>query len=316
MVIGMSVHVRVLGAIEAASDGQAVRLAGQGQRAVLGALALDHGRPVPVDRLAETIWQSGPPATARTKIQAHVCALRRALGQPARGGCGPLLTTGSGYALCRDCVQLDLAEFDTLAGQGRSALAAGQPGPASRLFADALRLWRGPAFADAVSPALRSAAVPLEERRVLTVEAKAEADLALGRPEVVVAELSSWLVTMPLRELLRGQLMLALYRLGCRADALGIYRAGHRVMIAEAGLEPGPQLRSLHQRLLADDPALMEPLGARAQGLLPCSPEPGPAGNDRQLGHPPAGAPGRQLRPAAAEVSGRQLRPAPAGARG
>jgi DNA-binding SARP family transcriptional activator len=304
MVIGMSVQVRVLGSIGAARDGQAVRLAGQGQRAVLGALALDHGRPVSVGRLAETIWQFGPPATARTKIQAHVCALRQALGQPARGGCGPLLTTGSGYALCRDCVQLDLAEFDTLTAQGRSALAAGQPGPASRLFADALALWRGPAFADAVSPSLRSAAAPLEERRVLTVEAKAEADLALGHPEVVVAELSSWLVAMPLRELLRGQLMLALYRLGCRADALGIYRAGRQVMIAEVGLEPGPQLRSLHQRLLADDPALMEPLGARAQGLLSRSPDPGPAGDDRPLPHPPPGAPARQLQPASAGARG------------
>jgi DNA-binding SARP family transcriptional activator len=290
MVITMSVHVRVLGSIEAARDGQAVRLAGQGQRAVLGALALEHGRPVSVDRLAETIWQFGPPATSRTKIQAHVCALRRALGQPARGGCGPLLTTGSGYALCRDCVRLDLAEFDALTAQGRGALAAGEPGPAARLFADALALWRGSAFADAVSPALRSAAGPLEERRVLAVEAKAEADLALGYPEVVVAELSPWLVAMPLRELLRGQLMLALYRLGCRADALNIYRAGHRVMIAEVGLEPGPQLRSLHQRLLTDDPALMEPLGARAQGLLLRSPEPGPAGEARRLQH--AGARG------------------------
>jgi DNA-binding SARP family transcriptional activator len=182
-----------------------------------------------------------------------------------------------GYALCHECVQLDLAEFDRLAAEGRSALASGEPGPAAELFAGALALWRGPAFADAVLPALRSAAGPLAERRVLTVEAKAEADLALGCPEVVVAELSAWLAEMPLRELLRGQLMLALYRLGCRADALKIYRAGHRIMIAEAGLEPGPQLRSLHQRLLADDPTLMEPMGARAQGLLLRAPEPAPA---------------------------------------
>ncbi|HUL25221.1 MAG TPA: AfsR/SARP family transcriptional regulator [Streptosporangiaceae bacterium] len=288
----MSVHIRVLGSIEIARDGQAIPLAGQGQRAVLGALALEHGRPVTVGRLAETIWQLRPPATSRTKIQAHVCALRRALGQPARGGCGPLLTTGPGYALCRECVQLDLAEFDALTAKGRKALAAGEPGPASELFADALALWRGPAFADAVSPSLRAAAGPLEERRVLTVEAKAEADLALGRPEVVAADLSAWLVAMPLRELMRGQLMLALYRLGCRADALSIYRAGHRIMIAEVGLEPGPQLRSLHQRLLADDPTLMEPLGARAQGLLLRGPEPSAARGARQLQRAPAGAPG------------------------
>ena len=290
MVMTMSVQVKVLGSIDVARDGQVVRLAGQGQRSVLGALALEQGRPVTVDRLAETIWQYSPPATSRTKIQAHVCALRQALGQPARGECGPLLTTGSGYALCRECVQLDLTEFDTLTAKGRRALGAGEPGPASELFADALALWRGPAFADAVSPSLREAAGPLEERRVLTVEAKAEADLALGRPEVVAAELSAWLVAMPLRELLRGQLMLALYRLGCRADALNIYRAGHRIMIAEVGLEPGPQLRSLHQRLLVDDPTLMEPLGARAQGLLLRGPEPSSAGEARQLQHASAGA--------------------------
>jgi len=192
----------------------------------------------------------------------------------------------------RECVQLDLAEFDRLTAEGRRALAAGEPGPAGELFADALALWRGPAFADAVSPALRSAAGPLAERRVLTVEAKAEADLALGHPEVVVAELSAWLAEMPLRELLRGQLMLALYRLACRADALNVYRAGHRIMIAEVGLEPGPQLRSLHQRLLADDPALMEPLGVRAQGLLLRTPGPAPPGDAHQLRRAPAATPG------------------------
>jgi DNA-binding SARP family transcriptional activator len=125
MVTRVSVQVRVLGSIEVTRDGQAIRLAGQGQRAVLGALALEPGRPVSVERLAEAIWQFSPPATSRTKIQAHVCALRRSLDQPARGGCGPLLTAGSGYALCRECVQLDLAEFDRLTAKGRRALAAG-----------------------------------------------------------------------------------------------------------------------------------------------------------------------------------------------
>src|SRR4029077_7931786 len=114
MVTSVSVQVRVLGSIEVTRDGQAILLAGQGQRAVLGALALEPGRPVSVERTGGAIWQFSPPATSRTKIQAHVCALRRSLGQPTRGGCGPLLTTGPGYALCRECVQLDLAEFDLL----------------------------------------------------------------------------------------------------------------------------------------------------------------------------------------------------------
>jgi len=108
----------------------------------------------------------------------------------------------------------------------------------------------------------------------------------------VAAELPAWLVAMPLRELMRGQLMLALYRLGCRADALSIYRAGHRIMIADVGLEPGPQLRSLHQRLLADDPSLLEPLGARAQGLLLRTSAPSPPGGARPLQRASVGARG------------------------
>jgi DNA-binding SARP family transcriptional activator len=114
-------------------------------------------------------------------------------------------------------------------------------------------LWRGQAFADVSSLTIRAAAASLEERRILTVEAKAESDLAIGRCELVAAELSGWLAAFPLRERLRGLAMVALYRLGCRNDALYLYRDGRQTMIAALGLEPGPQLRSLHQRILADD---------------------------------------------------------------
>src|SRR4029077_5124676 len=119
MVTRVAVQVRVLGSIEVTRDGQAIRLAGQGQRAVLGALALEPGRPVSVERLGEGLSQLRPPATSRTKIQAHVCALRRSLGQPARGGCGPLLTAGSGDALWREWVPLGPAGFGRAAAGGR-----------------------------------------------------------------------------------------------------------------------------------------------------------------------------------------------------
>lgn len=250
--------IKILGPVEIAKGAHDVRLAGQAQRALVAALALRRGGVVPVSMLAEAIWDGVPPATARTKIQAHVSALRRALGQPTRRVCGPLLTIESGYAFCSACVRLDLVAFDEFAAKGRTAFDVGDPGAASDLFGAALALWRGEVFAELSSPALRAAAQPLEERRLLAIEAKAEADLALRRPEVVVAELSTWLVTMPLRERLRGLVMLAQYRLGCRAAALSTYREGHRIMVAEAGLEPGPQLRSLHQQLLADDPALFQ----------------------------------------------------------
>jgi DNA-binding SARP family transcriptional activator len=233
---------------------------------MVATLALEHGRVISVGRLAEIIWDGAPPVTARTKVQVHVSALRRAFGQSLPSECGPLLTVGSGYALCRACVRLDLAAFDQLAVNGTAAFKAGDPGGASDMFGAALDLWRGVAFADLESPALRAAAQPLEERRLLAVEAKAEADLALGCPERVVAELPAWLVTVPLRERLRGLMMLAQYRLGCRADALATYREGYRVMAAEVGLEPGPQLRSLHRRLLADDPALLQASAAAIAG--------------------------------------------------
>lgn len=256
-------QVSVLGAMELADEDTRIRLAGQGQRAVLAMLALAHGRMVPAERLIEAIWDGRPPQSARTKVQAHVSALRRAMTQPARAA-GPLLTIGAGYALNAEVVQLDLALFDSLTGRAQTAAAAGQPAAAAALLGDGLALWRGPAFADVRCATVRGLAGALDERRLLAVEAKAEADLALGRCDVVAAELSAWLSLLPLRERLRGLAMLAHYRLGCRADALNLYRAGRRVMVAELGLEPGPQLRRLHQRILVDDEALRGPAHAAA----------------------------------------------------
>jgi DNA-binding SARP family transcriptional activator len=203
------------------------------------------------------LWDASPPATARAKVQTHVSTLRQAIGRDARGSDGPLLTRPPGYALRCDGVELDLAEFEKLTAWAGESAGSGQPAAASGLYADALALWRGSAFADVESPLIRSAAAKLEERRLLAAEAKAEADLTLGQCDRVVAELSPWLAMHPFRERMRAMLMLALYRLGCRADALARYREGRQLMVAELGLEPGPQLRALHQHILADEPALL-----------------------------------------------------------
>jgi DNA-binding SARP family transcriptional activator len=250
------VRIDVLGPIEVTLGGRAVRLTGQRQRALLAALALERGRAVPVDRLVDVLWDTSPPATARAKIQAHVSGLRQAFGQDTRTADGPLITRSPGYALRCEGVEFDLAEFEALTAEASEAAASGEPAAASRLYADALVLWRGSAFADVESPLIRRAAVKLEERRLLGAEAKAEADLALGHCERIAAELSPWLAMHPFRERMRAMLMLALYRLGCRADALALYREGHQLMVAELGLEPGPQLRALHQHILAGEPAL------------------------------------------------------------
>jgi DNA-binding SARP family transcriptional activator len=246
-------HVRVLGTLEVLVDGEVVPLSGQRQRALLAALVLDRGRAVSVDRLVDVVWDGMPPATARTKVQGYVSALRQAIGQPT-GACGPLLTMPPGYLLRPQ--RVDLAEFESLVKRGDQAWADGDPASASAWLANALELWRGSAFADVKAPLVQVAATALGERRLLALETKICSDLALGRCAVVVAELAPWIAAHPFRERLWAFRMIALYRLGCRAEALAVYQRGRGVLVAELGLEPGPQLRRLHQRILADDPAL------------------------------------------------------------
>lgn len=254
------VRIRVLGSVEVERANSLIPLAGQRQRALLAALTMDHGKVVPVDYLIDVLWDQDPPPSARAKIQSHVSALRRALGYGSRAGEGALVTKPSGYVLLAADIQLDLAEFGWLTARGREASAHRRWAEASALFGEALSLWRGPAYADVMSRAVRSAAAALEENRLLAAESKAEADLALGHYEVIVAELSGQLVRHPLRERLRVQLMRALYQLGSRADALALYRAGRRAMIDELGLEPSQELRELHQSILAGHPAPMRKL--------------------------------------------------------
>jgi DNA-binding SARP family transcriptional activator/signal peptidase I len=251
------VRVNVLGPIEVIVDGRAIRLTGQRQRALLAALALERGNAVAVDRLVDVLWDTSPPPTARAKIHSHVSGLRRAIGHDAGGPGGPLLTQPPGYMLRPERLVLDLATFDKVTARAEKASSEGEPAAALEMLSDALALWRGRAFADVDSQLIRAAAENIEERRLLGLEAKAATDLTLGHCDRVVAELSPWLAAHPFRERMRASLMLALYRVGCRAAALALYREGHEVMVGELGLEPGPQLRELHQYILADDPALL-----------------------------------------------------------
>jgi DNA-binding SARP family transcriptional activator len=237
------VRIDVLGPIQVTADGRVIRLTGQRQRALLAALTLELGKVVPVERLVDILWDADPPPTARVKVQAHVSALRQVIGHDTTAAGGPLVTQPPGYVLRESRVELDLAEFDALTTQAKEAAESRQPAAASDLFGAALTLWRGSAFADVRSLIIRSVADSLEDRRLLAWEARAEADLALGRYDRVAADLPQWLAAHPFRERMRAMLMLALYRLGCRADALAVYRDGHRLMVAELGLEPGPPLR-------------------------------------------------------------------------
>jgi DNA-binding SARP family transcriptional activator len=251
----MMMRINVLGCIEITDGTRIARPAGLAQRTLLAMLVMNQGTAVPVGRLAAAVWGDHPPATARTKIQSHMSALRRAMDSGPHDAVGPLLTIPPGYQLSGEAVTMDIAEFHDLTARGSRAAEAGQPANASRLLGEALALWRGPAYAGVVAAPVRAAAEALVEPRLLAAEAKAEADLALGRYGTVVTEMSAWLIAHPFRERLRGLLMMALHHLGCRADAITVYRAGHQLMTAELGLEPCAWLRGVYENILADNAA-------------------------------------------------------------
>ncbi|MBV9446985.1 MAG: AfsR/SARP family transcriptional regulator [Streptosporangiaceae bacterium] len=263
-------RVDVLGPMAVTQSGAFVRLAGQRQRALLAALVLDLGQIVSVPRLVDVVWGDEPPRTARTKLYAHVWALREEFDRVAPGSSSLLTTTTPGYRLASYGVCVDLAEFKGLTARGRQALNRQDAQTAAELFRGALALWRGQPFADVSSAAIRTVADALNERHLQALEASAEADLALDRYETVAADLGELLISHPLRERMRALCMLALYRMGCRADALSHYHTGREATIAELGLEPGPNLRQLQQLVLRDDPVLTTPVAAL--GLVMATP--------------------------------------------
>lgn len=250
-------RINVLGPLEVRHGDRIVALAGMKQRVLLSSLALNPRTAVPVSVLMDMLWGGAPPPTARAKVHVHVSELRKTLGgdRDGRHPGWPVVTCQGGYQLSGD-VDLDSWEFEINASRGRQAGRLGQHAQASGLFARAMAMWRGPALADVESDAIRAVANALNEGRMLAIEGKAEADLLLGWYDEVVAELTTVAAANPLRERLRGELMLALYRRGCRNEALAVYRDGHQAMTRELGLPPGPQLRRLQQFVYCDDPAL------------------------------------------------------------
>ena len=171
-----------------------------------------------------------------------------------------MLTEATGYVLHVPPEGLDARRFETLLETGRRQLASGDPARASVTLRDALALWRGSALADlAFEPFAQSEIARLEELRLTAVESRIEADLALGRPDALVAELESLVAAHPYREGLRAQLMLALYRSGRQAEALETYRSARRTFSEELGIEPGPRLQQLEGAILRHEPSLEAP---------------------------------------------------------
>ncbi len=243
------------------------------QRAVLAALLLSDGKVVSLDELGEILWGPWPPPSARVTVQNYVMRLRKALADTD----GSRISTQShGYLIRVDPGELDVTRFEALLDAAREAARDSSWDTAAAKSRAALLLWRGEPLADVDSEVLAAREVPrLAELRLQALEVRIDADLHLGRQAEVIAELRQLVTGHPLREHLHGLLMLALYRDGRQAEALAAYQDARRVLVEELGTEPGMELRELHQRMLAGDPALAVPgpathaAGAAAPRELP-----------------------------------------------
>ncbi len=242
---------RILGPLEVAERDAPLSLGGAKQRAVLAILLLHRGEVISSERLIDELWGERPPATAAKTLQGYVFHLRRALGD------GLLHTRRAGYQLELAPDQLDADEFERLAAEGRAALNDGDPAAAARYLRGALELWRGPPLAEFAYESFAQAEIAsLQEARLAALEDRIDADLALGRHEQLVGELDGLVREFPLRERLRAQLMLALYRSGRQVESLAVYRDARETLVGELGLEPGRSLQQLEQAILRQDPEL------------------------------------------------------------
>lgn len=245
---------RILGPLEAVRDAHVLPPPANKPRALLAILLLHRGEAVSVERLADQLWGERPPATAAKSIQVYVSQLRKALGE------GVLETRGRGYRLVVEPDQVDVVRFERMLQEGIEHLAGGRAREAAAVLSEALRLWRGPALADfAYEPWAQAEIGRLEDLRLAAVEARIDADLALGRHATLISELEGLAGANPARDRLCGQLMLALYRSGRQTDALDLYRERRRRMVDELGIEPAPALRELEAAMLRQDPELDAP---------------------------------------------------------
>ena len=238
---------RILGPLEVGDGEETVALGGRNQRGVLTLLLLRANEPVSIERLVDALWGDRPPRTATTSLQNTVSQLRKLLGP------GVLHTRSSGYVLELDEEQLDLARFERLVQEARGA----EPATRSALLREALELWRGPALADCELDEFAQPEIHrLEDSRLAALEERLGADLDLGRHPELVGELDGLVRLHPLRERLRSQLMLALYRSGRQAEALGVYHEARKLLIEELGIEPSPELQGLYGSILRQERSL------------------------------------------------------------
>jgi predicted ATPase/DNA-binding SARP family transcriptional activator len=247
---------RILGPLEVEEGGRAIPIVGGRQRALLANLLIHANEPASADRLIDELWAEHAPDNPRKGLQVQVSRLRKALGE----GSAKLVTQPNGYVLHVEPGELDLHRCEHLAHEGREALATQHPGRAADHLREALALWRGPPLAEFAFDSFAQAEISrLEELRVTLLEDRIDADLACGTHTTLVGELEALVAEHPLRERMRRQLVLALYRSGRQAEALEAYREARVVLDEQLGLEPTPELRELEHSILTHDPGLRAP---------------------------------------------------------
>jgi DNA-binding SARP family transcriptional activator/streptogramin lyase len=262
------VEFRILGPLEVLEDGRPIALGRLKERVVLAVLLLHANEFVSRDRLIDELWGVAPPATARKAVNVYISKLRKTLGG---NGHDPIATADGGYRLAVDPDLLDADRMRSLLASARERMAGGESETASRLLQEALAFWRGPTLAGlALESVGRDEVAQLDELRLTILMDRIDCDLAQGRHEHVLGELQVLVREHPLRERLRAQQMLALYRADRQADALDAYQQARHDLMDELGIEPSESLRRLQQGILRHDPVLEAPAGtAAANGAAP-----------------------------------------------
>ncbi|MFI9552855.1 AfsR/SARP family transcriptional regulator [Nonomuraea endophytica] len=258
-------YFSVLGPVRAWQGDMELNLGSPQQRAVLGALLLHEGRAITCDALIAAIWGQNPPLRALSTLRTYAYRLRKVL-EP-----GMVVSAGSGYAMSVPEGALDVSVFEEKYAEAERARAEGDLARARTLLAAALGLWRGDAMDGTAGPYAEAQRDRLGDRRLNAQQARLELDIELGRATEAAADLAVLSAAHPLRESLSGLLMLALYRCGRQAEALEVFDRTRRLLAEELGIDPGSELRELHQRILTSDPELLP-----ARPDLKSDPEPLP----------------------------------------
>ncbi|MCO1574678.1 NB-ARC domain-containing protein [Crossiella sp. SN42] len=254
-------YCEVLGALAARRGPVRIELGWARQQAVLAVLLTRMNQPVPVEALIEAVWADNPPQGARNTVQTNISRLRRAL-RPAGATDdrdAVVVRTEAGYLLRGEPDQLDALVFEQEVAAAQEHQRAGQWRAAAESVGSALRRWRGEPFSGLDSPYLHAHRLRLRECHLLAQELSAALALDRGEHRTAVAELTALVTRHPLRERLRELLMLALYRSGRQAEALGVFQDARVVLAEQLGIDPGPAMRGLHQRILTRDPELSAP---------------------------------------------------------